>query len=215
MTTTRRDLLKGLLGLGALAGLGAAPRVLRIGNLFPTGDASWPGALLGFEEAERTAALLGIKLQWAASGEVLTGREAPAKVSVPVLATGPTVETLVRPRVFRVASSPQFRRRALAGRKGLRAVDWHPDLERFGAEQLNQRFQRRFGRPMDEAAWHGWVAVKIAAEAALRGGVLQQLGEAGFDGHKGEQLRFGGDHYLIQPVYLVDAQGRMVEEVAP
>jgi hypothetical protein len=213
--TTRRDLLKALLGLGALSGLGAAPRVLRIGNLFPTGDAAWPGALLGFEEAERTAALLQVKLQWAASGEVLAGREAPEKVSVPFLATGRTVGTLVRPRVFRVASSPQFRQEVLAKRKGLRVVDWHPDLERFGAEQLNERFRRRFGRPMDEAAWHGWVAVKIAAEAALRGGVLQQLGTSGFDGHKGAQLRFGRDHYLIQPVYLVDEKGKMVEEVAP
>ncbi|HEX6898406.1 MAG TPA: hypothetical protein VF789_01780 [Thermoanaerobaculia bacterium] len=215
MTTTRRDLLKAFLGLGALAGLGAAPRVLRIGNHFPTGDASWPGALLGFEEAERTAALLQVKLQWAASADVLAGREAPAKLSVPFLAAGPALETLARPRVFRVASSPHFRQRVMAKRKGLRVVDWHPDLERFGAEQLNERFHRRFGRPMDEAAWRGWVAVKIAAEAALRGGVLEQLGSAGFDGHKGTQLRFGGDHFLIQPVYLVDAKGKMVEEVAP
>lgn len=213
--TTRRDLLKGFLGLGALAGLGAAPRVLRIGNHFPTGDASWPGALLGFEEAERTAALLQVKIQWASSGEVLAGREAPSKLSVPFLATGLTFETLVRPRVFHVASSPRFRREVLARRKGLRVVDWHPNLKRFGAEQLNERFHRRFGRPMDEAAWRGWVAVKIAAEAALRGDVLQQLVDSGFDGHKGEQLRFGEDHFLIQPVYLVDAKGKMVEEVAP
>lgn len=213
--TTRRDLLKGLLGLGALAGLGAAPRVLRIGNLFPTGDAAWPGALLGFEEAERTAALLQVKLQWSASGEVLAGREAPSKLSVPFLATGPTFETLVRPRVFRVASSLRFRREVLAGRKGLRVVDWHPGLVRFGAEQLNERFHRRFGRPMGEAAWRGWVAAKIAVEALLRGEPLEQLRTSGFDGHKGVQLRFGEDHYLAQPVYLVDAKGKVVEEVAP
>lgn len=212
--TTRRDLLKGFLGLGALAF--ADIREPRLGNLLPPGDPAHPGALLGIEEAERTAGLLRVKLRWATSGEVLIGREAPAKLGVPFLAVGPPEEAPVRPRVFRVASSPRFRRQVLArSRKGHRVVDWHSGLVRFGAEQLNERFHRRFGRPMDEASWRGWMAVKIAAEAALRGSVLQQLRESGFDGHKGTQLRFGGDHHLIQPVYVVDAQGKIVEEVAP
>ena len=99
-------------------------------------------------------------------------------------------------------------------RRGNRDAPTHPALDRFGAEQLNERFHRRFGRPMDEVAWRGWMAVKIAAEVALRGGILQQLGDSGFDGHKGTQLRFGEDHYLVQPVYVVDAKGKMVEEVA-
>jgi hypothetical protein len=209
--TTRRDLLKAVLGMSALAF--AEGREIRLGNLLPPGD---PGVLLGVEEAERTAGLLQVKLRWAPSGEILIGREAPAKLSVPFLAAGPPEETPVRPRVFRVASSPRVRGEVLARfSKGLRVVDWHPDLKRFGAEQLNERFHRRFGRPMDEASWRGWMAVKIAAEVALRGGILQQLGDSGFDGHKGTQLRFGEDHHLIQPVYVVDARGKVVEEVAP
>ncbi|HEV2843231.1 MAG TPA: hypothetical protein VG477_00160 [Thermoanaerobaculia bacterium] len=207
--TTRRDLLKAVLGMSALAF--ADLRELRLGNLLPPGD---PGVLLGVEEAERTATLLQVKLRWAPSGEILIGREAPAKLSVPFLAAGPPEEAPVRPRVFRVASSPRVRREALARHKGLRVVDWHPDLERFGAGQLNERFHRRFGRPMDEASWRGWMAVKIAAEVALRGGILQQLGDSAFDGHKGTQLRFGEDHHLIQPVYVVDARGKIVEDVA-
>jgi hypothetical protein len=68
---------------------------------------------------------------------------------------------------------------------------------------------------MDEAAWHGWMAVKIAAELALRqaGGGLEG---AIFDGHKGMPLRFDGrDHHLVQPVYLIDAKGRLAGEVRP
>lgn len=210
---TRRDLLNGFLGLSALAF--ADVRELRLGNLLSSGDPAHPGALLGVEEAERTASLLRVKLRWAPSGEILIGGQAPAKLSVPFLAAGPPEAGPVRPRVFRVASSPRFRREILARfGKGHRVVDWHPGLERFGAEQLNERFHRRFGRPMDEAAWRGWMAVKIAAEVALRGGVLQQLEDSGFDGHKGTQLRFGEDHYLIQPVYVVDAKEKVVEEVA-
>lgn len=208
MTTTRRDLLKAFLRMGALTF--AAGRELRLGNLLPPDD---PGALLGIEEAERTASLLQVKLRWTSSGEILIGREPPPTLTVPFLAAGPPESGPVRPRVFRIASSPRFRREALARHKGMRVVDWHPDLKRFGAEQLNERFHRRFGRPMDEAAWRGWMAVKIAAEIALRGGVLQQLKDSGFDGHKGAQLRFGEDHYLMQPVYVVDAKGKVVEEV--
>jgi ABC-type branched-subunit amino acid transport system substrate-binding protein len=130
----------------------------------------------------------------------------------------------VRPRVFRVASSPRFRRQVLARQTtpGLQVVDWHPDLERFGAEQLNDRFRRRFGQAMDEPAWRGWIAVRIATELALRippgasTGLLDLLPHAAFDGHKGAQLRFDPqDHYLVQPVYLVDKKGKLVGEVLP
>ena len=83
------------------------------------------------------------------------------------------------------------------------------------AEQLNERFHRRFGQPMDEDAWHGWIAVKIATELALRASpgttLLDLLPRSAFDGHKGAQLRFDPqDHCLIQPVYRIDGKGRLV-----
>lgn len=209
MKPTRRDFLGLLAGAGALAGF-AGKKSVRVGLALPAGTSAARGAALAVEEARRTAELLGVAFEPGDSGALArVGLDAPAQTTVPFLVAGPPREAPVRPRVFHVASSPRRRREALAGRKDIRVVDWHPDLFRFGAEQLNQRFTRRFGVPMDEAAWRGWMAVKIAAEAALRGsGDLMSLR---FDGHKGEPLAFGEDHFLEQPVYLVGADGRLVE----
>jgi hypothetical protein len=224
--STRRDFLRSLLGAGALAGLGvpawAQERVLRMGLLLPKDSSAARGATLGFEEAKRTADLLRVTLRASTSGEALIGLQPPGgELRVPFFATGEPEAAPVRPRVFRVASSPRFRRQVLARQTtpGLQVVDWHPDLERFGAEQLNDRFHRRFGQAMDEPAWRGWIAVKIATELALRippgatTGLLDLLPHAAFDGHKGSQLRFDPqDHYLVQPVYLVDKKGKLVGE---
>lgn len=221
--STRRDFLKGLLGWAAFA---AAPRpdirVLQIGFRLPEGSSVQRGASLGLSEARRTADLLKVALRWGAtSGEVMIGQAAPAREpAVPFLIAGvpEAVPRPPRPLIFRVASSPRRRQEALARqtRRDVRVVDWHPDLERFGAEQVNERFRRRFGRPMDEGAWHGWMAVKIAVELALQippgasRTLLSALRTSVFDGHKGAQLRFGEDHYLDQPVYLVDSRGRLL-----
>jgi hypothetical protein len=101
---------------------------------------------------------------------------------------------------------------------------WHPSLDRYGARQLNDRFRSRFSKGMDEAAWAAWFAVKVASEAVLRVGsdpralaafVANDL--TAFDGHKGRPLRFGSDHRLIQPLYVVRGAtggGESVEEVA-
>ena len=212
---TRRDFLKILLGAAALAAPKPETRAVRIGLLLPEGGSAHRGALLGLEEARRTADLLGVALQrTTTSGDVMIGPAAPVNEPRTLfLVTGVPKAAPPRPRVFYVASSPRVRQQA----KGPRVVDWHPDLHRFGAEQLNERFHRRFGQPMDEDAWHGWIAVKIAAELALRAspgtGLLDLLPRSAFDGHKGTQLRFGEDHYLIQPVYRVDGKGNLVGEV--
>jgi ABC-type branched-subunit amino acid transport system substrate-binding protein len=91
-------------------------------------------------------------------------------------------------------------------------VLWGPALERYGASQINDRYRTRYGSGMDGSAWAGWVAVKIASEAALRvrssepAKLLTYL-EAPttqFDGHKGWPLSFrAGDHQLRQPLYVV------------
>jgi hypothetical protein len=208
----------------------AAPRpdlrVLQVGLRLPEGSSLQKGASLGMSEAKRTADLLRVILRWAAtSDEVMIGHAAPAQEpGVPFLIAGvpEVIPRPPRPRIFRVASSPRWREQVLARqkRKDLRVVDWHPDLERFGAEQLNERFRRRFGAPMDEGAWHGWMAVKIATELALQippgtsRTLIGALRISVFDGHKGAQLRFDPrDHYLLQPVYLVDGKGKLVDEV--
>ncbi|HEX3554102.1 MAG TPA: hypothetical protein VIA62_12825 [Thermoanaerobaculia bacterium] len=232
--TTRRDLLKSLLGAGVLAGLGvrtalaAGPvsRVIQIGLLLPPGSAE-KGATMAVEEARQTAGLLNAEVRLGTAGSALhalVGETAPAEeprvlffTVFPLTAPAP-----VRPRVFHVASSPATRRRALGDRQDVHVADWHPDLKHYGADSLNLRFRRRYNAPMDEESWRGWMAVKIAAEVALRTstGFIDDLQRAlatmRFDGHKGAQLGFDPqDHHLVQPVYLVDAVGKLVREVQP
>lgn len=117
---------------------------------------------------------------------------------------------------FEVAVLPGGTRRLAGLKAGARAgvwpTLWHHRLFRYGAEQLDARFRERYGEPLDDRAWAGWMAVKAAVEAALRGGAAEStvLAErlagrrAQFDGHKGRQLTFRPwDHQLRQPVYLV------------
>lgn len=93
---------------------------------------------------------------------------------------------------------------------------WGPDLRRYGASELNNRYRDAYHLGMDGFAWAGWVAVKIAAEAALR---TQSTSPARlvaylespttkFDGHKGWSLTFRlADHQLRQPLYIAMLQG--------
>lgn len=123
-----------------------------------------------------------------------------------------------RPGVFRTGLAEAAYRRALLhaldGRTvpGYRAVLWDPGLFRYGAEQLNERYRRRFAAGMTGEAWAGWMAVKAVSEAILRArhggraGVIERLGGArvAFDGHKGVPLDFTGPGAtLAQPVYVI------------
>lgn len=205
------------------------------------------GALLAAEEAARTAELLGthLELRVGQPGEatalidqgalaLIGGLDASARAAlaklaealgVPLLTTRAPGDTSpdepLREHVFHVASSPRDRREALArwkGQESVEIVDWHPSLKRFGAEQLNQRYKERFGTAMEPLAWTSWMAVKAAAEAALRGAdtpaeLSRRLGTLGFDGHKGLRLRFRpSDHHLQQPLYAVSG---VLAEIAP
>jgi hypothetical protein len=154
----------------------------------------------------------------------------------PVIATA-AGELPVRAVVFAVATPPSRRQAALvawratgagpvpasasragsspAARSGQgagRVVDWHPSLARYGASELNERFHRRFGTAMDEEAWHAWVAVKAATEAALRAqeNLAVGLGKLVFDGHLGAPLRFDERGALVHPLFLVRDDGTQV-----
>jgi len=96
------------------------------------------------------------------------------------------------------------------------ASDWHPRLVRDGAGQLNERFTRHAGVPMDSAAWRGWMAVRVAFDAALRmlAGEDDLLAQS-FDGHKGQPLRFSEDGHLQQPTYRTGPDGRPVVIAPP
>jgi hypothetical protein len=210
MIWTRRQLLVSMAGtLLAPRLLAQEPRVLRIGHTLRD-DLAIRGAQLGAEESGRTAELLGARLELVNGTDnvlAVVGDLGGGEPAVPFLNIRSMEEQApLRPNVFHVASSAPERREALErwqGSKpeGVRIVDWHPSLTKFGAEQLNQRFETRFGSPMDERAWAAWLAVMVAAEAGLRNSTLERLR---FDGHKGARLSFRSeDHTLRQPLYVV------------
>ena len=246
--TNRRDFLRGLLAAGALAGAGealaakpkpqrrsgrhaASPpppqmRQIPIALRLDPETAAGRGARLGLEEAQRAGELLKLQFQEVPTSEYATVGLVPPKQEPAglFLTVGPLLKEgeTPRARVYSVAATLEFRRQALArhpDRNDLHVVDWHHDLRKFGADALNLRFSRRFEQPMDEAAWRGWMAVKLVTEMALRypeGGAADKIEELSIDGHKGMPLRFDPrSHHLIQPVYLVDAGEKVVEEVAP
>ena len=206
---TRRQLLVSMAGtLLAPRLLAQEPRVLRIGHILKD-DSATRGAQLGAEEAGRTAELLGARLELVngTDGVLAVVGDLDGDSAIPFLNVRSLDERApLHPNVFHVASSAAERREALErwqGPKpeGVRVLDWHPSLTKFGAEQLNQRFETRFGSPMDERAWAAWLGVMAAAEAALRNTTLERLR---FDGHKGARLSFRSeDHTLRQPLYVV------------
>jgi ABC transporter substrate binding protein (PQQ-dependent alcohol dehydrogenase system) len=58
--------------------------------------------------------------------------------------------------------------RPVVGTEGLRPLTWHWTWERFGAPQLNQRFERQIGRQMATEDWAAWAAVRSVVEAVSR-----------------------------------------------
>lgn len=104
--------------------------------------------------------------------------------------------------------------RPVVGDAGLVAEAWAPRFDRYGAPQLERRFQRTAGRPMTSADWAAYVAAKALVQAALEqpaapsaAQVLKALGRADFtlDGFKGVRLSFRAwDRQLRQPLLLTD-----------
>ena len=99
----------------------------------------------------------------------------------------------------------------MIGTEGLRAAAWDPLAERFGAPQVNHRFERGAHRLMTEGDWAAWVAVRTVAEAAIRGKATAGPAMASalsshewpIDVSKGVQASFRlWDHQLRQGVML-------------
>ena len=95
-------------------------------------------------------------------------------------------------------------------------VGWNRELERFSASELNNRFVRRFQKPLTETSWAGWAALKLAGESLVRASAataadLRAHLESAppFDGHKGAALTFRPwDRQLRQPVYAIGPRRR-------
>ncbi len=152
------------------------------------------GATLALDEMGRTASLLGRAIDRASHPDATRIEIQQQSIA----ASG---------QRYYVGASQQARATAVASWRDPRAhaaAEWHPELRKYGAEQLNARFLQRFGQPMDAAAWISWMLVKIAVDAQLREIALP---DGRFDGHKGVPLAFGPDRHLIQPLCLIDAAG--------
>lgn len=94
---------------------------------------------------------------------------------------------------------------------GATARAWHHDFRKYAAAQLNRRYTETFKRPMTDAAWAGWAAVKLVADTVARGaprngpGLLQALKtDLAFDGQKGSDMSFRNTGQLRQPLLLVE-----------
>jgi hypothetical protein len=200
---------------------GGASARLVAGARFGGEEARATAALLGrtFEltivDAEEAAAAAREAARARKSGALpIAGGLPPRMAAAAMAASAPLLAILPRDvaptgveSAWRIRPDPATVARTLAGaklpeneRKTARVVAWHPSLRRFGAGELNERFTKRTGTAMDEDAWLGWVAVKLAFESMLRG---RAPGESRIDGHKGVLLRFDESRSLQQPLYVV------------
>lgn len=154
--------------------LTAAP--VRAGVVVPRQHASlWRGLRFGAKEASHTASLLARSFVLVEAEDAVTIR-------------GPLVTITANKQTYRLSPAEKGK------------VAWHPKLVRYGAGELNERFLRQTKHPMDEAAYLGWLAIKIVAEAGFRGQAIEKVR---VDGHKGVALKFDASRNLVQPLYEV------------
>ncbi|WP_460451886.1 type 1 periplasmic-binding domain-containing protein [Alsobacter sp. SYSU BS001988] len=113
--------------------------------------------------------------------------------------------------------------RPVVGSEGLRPLAWHPSAERNGAPQLNRRFERDAGRPMEEEDWAAWAAVRAVIDAEVRNArdgaaspLPKLLGRADmtlelYKAYPGSFRPW--DHQLRQAIFL--ATSNAVTDIAP
>ena len=96
---------------------------------------------------------------------------------------------------------------------------WHPQFVKFAARDLNKRYKKRFSRPMDQYAWAGWAAIKMASDSVVRqnlvepGELLEFLKTAlAFDGQKGLNLDFRDTGQLRQLLLVSGPDGELLGE---
>jgi len=112
--------------------------------------------------------------------------------------------------------------RPVAGSAGLVPTAWDPSYEQAGATQLQQRFERKFHRPMTALDMNGWTAARMIGEAAAHD-AAGDIGAArayflskdfALAAFKGQKLTLRDwNQQLRQPILLAD--GRNVVSVSP
>ena len=100
----------------------------------------------------------------------------------------------------------------------VQARAWHEDFTKFAAGELNNRFRKAHGIPMDDDAWAGWAALKMLSEAVARAQTTEPAhilaylrNQLAFDGQKGVPQTFRDTGQLRQPILLVE-NGKLVGE---
>jgi hypothetical protein len=182
-----------------------------------------PEALLGAQRDKLPLAV--VAATDAETLQRLSAKFAAASVAVVnLLVDDEALRQACLPNLLHVAPSARMKADAVAQwqkRKPTAQVQaraWHEDFTKFAAGELNNRFRKAQGLPMDDDAWAGWAALKLLSEAVARAQsteparILAYLRhEMAFDGQKGVPHTFRDTGQLRQPLLLVEA-GKLVGE---
>ena len=112
--------------------------------------------------------------------------------------------------------------RPVVGTQGLVATAWSPAFQEYSALQMQRRFMATAHRPMLEADYAGWLAIRAIGEAVIRSSKTSSEDLAAFmrspafavAGFKGQPLTFRSwNQQLRQPVLL--ATPLMVVSLSP
>lgn len=211
----------------------AASQTLRVGIVVDsTRREALAGLKFGFAEAQRSARLFGWRVSVIPlSAEMLTHPRAgpyDALIVAARVAHVPDVVPVFALECDSIAAVVVFRFQTCSARDPTsNVVAWHASLQRFGGEQLNDRYRSATGSPMTSGAWTAWFAAKVITESALRARssepakLLAYLRSpaAQFDGHKGVPLTFDSKGQLQQPLYVVQrtqsGRERVLREIPP
>lgn len=201
------------------------------------GGAAWKGLQLGVEEANVQGKFLGAAFALDGGGKAIAvfadkpgsiERIAAGAAGRPVLNLSDESDALrsrCAANVLHVIPSSKMKRDAAAQWKlkqpaaaGVSASGWHSAAVKFSARDLNKRYAKKFGEPMDERAWAGWFAARAAADTLMRNPdadaakLLQLLKEDEFDGQKGDPHSFRANGQLRQPLMIVSSAGELLGE---
>jgi hypothetical protein len=222
--------------VGARAADADEVEILFVGD---QGSSAWEGASQGLVEANLQGKFLGktFKLtQLPGAGEILKEASPAATVvagdattlrqvadalpGVPVFNVRLDDDGIRQhcvANILHVQPSQAMKRDALSQWKtknpesDARALAWHSSAKKYSGAQLNDRFNKSFGKPMDDEAWAGWAAVKMLSDTVVRtqsgepGKLLDFLrNELAFDGQKGADMTYRKNGQLRQPILIVE-----------
>ncbi len=137
-----------------------------------------PEALLGAQRDKLPLAI--VAATDAETLQRLSAKFAAASVAVlNLLADDDALRQACLPNLLHVVPSARMKADAVAQwqkRKPTAQVQaraWHEDYTKFAAGELNNRFRKAQGLPMDDDAWAGWAVLKLLSEAVARAQSLE------------------------------------------